>query len=266
MGSPLEGGLQLSVPELAEGLLDGTTNQPIQSIYEQSATQKYALGTRLEYPDGRVFRYAKNGAVALSKALMTSSAAISAYGLEEAQATYGTAAEIGDIELDLDVTTGGTWVEDEYAEGFLVVNKSTGIGDIYKILANKINVSDDTLMRVRLETPLRTALAAGSEITMVKSPWRDVIVMPTTAEGTPAGIPLIDVTIAYYCWLQTRGYAPCIVDTSETVVKGEPAGYPATPNVAGACGPIGADTDALWGVGVYVATAAETAILDLKLE
>jgi hypothetical protein len=268
MGTSIEGGLQLTVPVYAEGVLFGDVpgNQPKQAIDEISATQQHRLGTKLIYADGRVFRYAKNGGTALSKALMTTSEALNGRSTEELQSTYGTAAEIGDLEFDVDVTTGGTWVENEYSEGFLVVNKATGIGDMYKILANKINASDDTLMRIRLQEPLRTALDATSEITFVKSPWRDVDVMPTTAEGTPAGIPLVTVTASYYCWLQTGGYAACIVDTSETLVKGGPAGYPGTPNVAGACGPIGADTDQQWGVAVYIATEAEAAILDLKLD
>ena len=249
-----------------ERILFGGVEQPLQSIYEESSTQKYALGQKLVYGDGRVFRYARNGAVALSKALMTSSAAISAYALEELQSTYGANIDVGDYEFDIDVTTGGTWVENEYENGFLVVNKATGIGDIYKIRANKIDASDDTLMKILLETPIRTALDATSELTFIKHPQRDVIVMPTTAEGTPAGVPLIDVTINYFCWLQTGGIAPLIVDTSETLVKGGPVGYPGTPNVAGAVGDVEAATDAIWGIAVYIATAAECALVDLKLD
>jgi hypothetical protein len=261
-----EGLLVLTEPIYEKGPLFGDVAQPVQGIYEESSTQQYALGTKLVYNDGRVFRYARNGAVALSKAYMTSGAALSTYALEELQSTYGTGIDEGEYEFDIDVTTGGTWVEDEYAGGFLVVNKATGMGDIYKIVANKIDGSDDTLMVIQLETPIRTNLAADSELTFVKSPWRDVIVMPTTAEGTPTGVPLIDVTINYYCWLQTGGYAPLIVDTSETLVKGGQAGYPGTPNVAGAVGDLEAVTDMWWGVAVYVATQAECAIVDLKLD
>jgi hypothetical protein len=250
----------------AKGILFGDVEKPQQSIYEASSTQKYALGTKLVYNDGRVFRYAKNGGTALAKALMTTSEALMSHTIEEIQASMGAGIEVGDYEFQIDVTTGGTYVENEFAEGFLVVNKSTGIGDIYKVVANKIDGSDDTLMRVQLETAIRTALAAGSELTLVKNPWRDVDVMPTTAEGTPTGIPLVAVTANYYCWLQTGGYAPCIVDTGETLVKGGPVGYPGTPNVDGAVGDIEAVTDATWGIAVYIATAAEAAIIDLKLD
>ena len=267
MGVSIESPWQLTAPRYAQGIFFAGVHQPYDTIYETSSTQKFHLGTKLVYPDGRCFRYAKNGGTALVKAYMTTSEAIMAHTLEETQSTYGASADVGDYEIDIDVTTGGTFVENEFADGFLVVNNGTAEGDIYKVIANKIDGSDDTLMRVQFETPIRTAWDATSEITLVKSPWRDVDVMPVTAEGTPAGIPLVAVTANYYCWLQTGGYAPCIVDTSETLVKGEPAGYPGTPNVAGACGPIGADTDAMWGIAVYIGGAAtETAILDLKLD
>ena len=264
MGVSIESPWQLTAPRYAQGVLYAGVHQPFDTIYEQSSTQKFHLGTKLVYPDGRVFRYARNGAVALSKALMTSSGALEAKATDELQSTYGASADVGDYEIDVDVTTGATWVENEYADGFLVVNKSTGIGDIYKVIANKINGSDDTLMRIQLETPIRTALEATSEITFVKSPWRDVIVMPTTAEGTPAGVPLIAVTINYFCWLQTRGYAPLLVDDSDTIVKGNVVGLGGTD--AGAVQAVGADTTYPYGVAVYVAAADEPAIIDLKLE
>jgi hypothetical protein len=75
--------------------------------------------------------------------------------------------EIGDQQVLIDVTTGGSFVENEYAEGFLVVNKATGIGEIHKILANKIR-SSDILMDVLLETPLRLAWDATTEVTLLK--------------------------------------------------------------------------------------------------
>ena len=265
MGTTVEGTFQLTAPTYPKGILLGDITEPTQSIVEESSTQHYHLNTSLVYSDGRKFRYSKNGGTALSKALMTTSEALYGYVLEETQSTYGTSAEIGDHEIDIDVTTGGSYTENEFADGWLIVGTGTGIGDIYKILANKINGSDDTLMRVLLERPIRTAWAANTVITLVKNPRRDVDVMPTTAEGTPAGIPLIDVTIDYYCWLQTGGYAPCLVDTDDTLIKGQPAGYPTSPAVPGACG-VPAATDAVWGIAVYIAAAGKAAILDLKLD
>jgi len=264
MGTSIEGVLTLTAPAFAQGIILGDESEPLLGIYEQSADQKYHLGTKLEFADGRIFRYAKNGGTALAKAYMTTSEALNARAVEELQSTYGTSAEVGDLELDIDVTTGGTWTDDAFADGFIVVNKATGIGDIYKIAATKINGSDNTLMRIQLETPIRTALDATSELTFVKNAWRDVDVMPTTVEGTPTGIPLIAVTANYYCWLQRGGYAPMYVDDSATIVKGNVVGPGSTD--AGSALAVAADTTYAYGVAVYVAAADEVAIIDLTLE
>jgi hypothetical protein len=118
MGTSIEGALQLSVPSYPRGLILGDVSQPTQSIYEESATQQYHLGTPLVYSDGRKFRYARNGGTALSKALMTTSEPLYARATEETQSTYGTSAAVGDTEIYIDVTTGGRWPADEYAYGF----------------------------------------------------------------------------------------------------------------------------------------------------
>lgn len=263
MGTSIEGVLTLTPPSYPKGPLFGDVNQPSQSIYEESATPQYHLGTKLVYNDGRVFRYAKNGAVALSKALMTSAVALTANCYEQVQSTSGTSVEVGDYEIVVDVTNASGITDDLYADGFLVVNKATGLGDVYKILACKLLTT--TTARLLLETPIRTALDATSEVSLFKSTWRDVVVVPTTAVREAAGVPLISVTIGYYCWLQTGGLCPIIRDTSDSLVVGENAGYPTAPAVAGAVG-IPAATDEVWGTVAYVGTDAETALIRLRLD
>ena len=265
MGTTLEAGFQLSEPIFEKGILLGDINQPLQGIYEKSATQKYMPGTLLKYADGRKFRYARAGGTALAKAYMTQAEGNESRLVEELQSTSGTSTAEGDQEIIVDITTGITLVEDELAGGWMVVNKATGIGDIYKVIANKVSTTD-TLMRVLLDSPLRTALDATSELTFVKNAWWDVVVIPTTAAERPTGVPLIAVTANYWCWLQTGGPTPLYVDTGDTLVIGEPVGYPASPAVAGACGPIGAHSDQEWGIARYIATAGEVAIVDLNLD
>ena len=77
---------------------------------------------------------------------------------------------------------------------------------------------------------------------------------------------LIAATANYFCWLQTGGTAAIIVDTSETVVIGEPVGYAAESAIDGACGPVAADTDGTWGICRYVGAAAETALVELNID
>lgn len=259
---------QLTLPAYDVGILNGQVEQPLQDVDTESATQKHELGTLLVYPSFNLkFRYAKNGGTALAKAYMTTGEAAYTNAIAETQSTYGTTVAAGDYEIDIDVTTGGTWVENEFRGGTLYVQSATGIGEAYTILGNKINASDDTLMRVRLLTSIRTAWDATTVITLVKSKWRDVDVMPTTAELPPAGVPRIAVTANYYCWLQTGGYCPIYIDTGETLVKGGPAGFPGTPNVAGAVGDVEAVTDTTWGIVVHVGGGAGACgLVDLILD
>ena len=250
----------------AKGILFGDVEQPTQGIYEESATQKYALGTKLEYSDGRIFRYAQNGAATGVKASMMQSIAVTSNIHTQAQATSYGNGTVGETEFVCDITTGSSLAENYLSEGYMVVNKTDGLGDIYKVLANKVDASDDTLMRVLLDSPIRTALVAASELTFVANARYKVVAVPTTQVGPAVGVMMIAATINYFCWLQTGGTAPLVVDTSETVVIGNKVGYPATPNVAGACGPHGAQEDGIWGVCRYVAAAAEIALVELGLE
>lgn len=265
MGITIESPLTLSEPIYPKGIIFGDVTEPLQGIYETSATQQYRPGTLLKFADGRKFRYGRAGSVALVKGYMTQAEGNETKLVEELQSTSGADQDAGDIQITVDITTGITLVEDELAEGCMVVNKGTGVGDFYKVVANKVQ-STDTLMDVLLQQSLKTSLAADSELTFLKNRWWDVVVMPTTAAEAPGGVPLVAVTANYWCWLQTGGYAPLYVDTDDTLIIGEPVGYPVSPAVAGACGPIGADTDLQWGIARYIATAGEVAIVDLTLD
>lgn len=267
MGTSREGVLLLTPPSFADDIIFAGDGEPEQSVYEESSTQNYRCGTKLEYPDGRIFRYARDGGSGLSKALMTETEVDYAYCDAETQSTYGTSANVGDIEIDLDVTTAGTWPDNEWAGGVLVNTSGTAtcIGDIYKVVASQINSADDTLMRVQLETPIRVAWDASSVIYMLKNKWRNVNVTTTTVVGTPTGIPLIDVTANYYFWAQTGGLCPCIVDDGETAVAGQPIGYPETIADDGACG-VPAVTDAVWGICAMGGGADTACLIDLKLD
>ena len=251
-----------------KGILFGDVEQPKTGIYEESATQQYALGTQLIYNDGRKFRYCQNGAAAMVKASMYQCAAVTSNIQTQAQATSYANAALGLYEFVCDIATGSSLAENYLAEGIMVVNKVTGLGDIYKVLANKVDGSDDTLMRVLLDSAIRTALAATSELTFVTNRWKSVVITPaTTITGCPAGVALIATTAAYYCWLQTGGTAAIILDTTDNPAIGEPVGYPGTCDVAGTCGvPANDATDMIWGTLRYDPAGAETALVELLID
>lgn len=232
------------------------------NIYTPHAAQKFMLGTILDFDDGRRFRYSKAGAANLSIALMNQQPAKTAHWFEQVQ-TAMAPPSIGDKEVQ--VLIGATDPTlDEWADGWLLVNKGTGMGQLLKIKSNPAE-NDPTIV---LAEPVKTAWAATSEISIIVNPNQGIIVVPQGGiTGAVRGVNLTAVTALYYFWAQTKGPAPLIVDTSETVVIGEPVGRPGTHDVDGTCGLVANDgTDAVWGTVLHVGAAAEPAIIDLSLE
>lgn len=234
---------------------DGITVR--QGIYEQSLDAKAELGRFLDFEDGRRFRYCKAYG-AITKGNMVQSPTDIDNHLGVAQTNYSLAVgDKDDIEILLTTTAP---VAGEYVDGYLIVNSGTGLGQMYKIRKHDTGVDPCTLS---LYDPiLAVTNGAASDITIVKSRYRDVVVMPTTRVGPPIGVPLITISSGgYYFWAQSRGYAPLLVGNTLTI--GHKAVYYTT---SGTCGPSIADTDTVYGTVVYVATSTEYAVVDLHLE
>jgi hypothetical protein len=243
-----------------DGVIFGDHAIPDQSIYAASETQQYEVGTKLVYGDGREFRYTRAGG-AIGAAKMTQQAAVDTKLTEIAQT--GNAQSVGDVDITVLITTGATLVDDELAGGVLFVNQGTALGDIYKIVASELQ-STDTLLNLKLETPIRNAIVVTDEISIIPNRQSNVIMYPTTGTGAAAGAALVQIADNEYFWAQTVGVAPIIVDTAETVVIGDSVGSPAAAAVAGACG-VRATLEGIWGNVMAVGAAAEPALINVKL-
>lgn len=239
------------------------------TLFTPTADQKYALGTILEADDatGRMWRYCKNGAVALTQAFMNASEAPHANGLEIVQTGY--TMSVGDIKFDILLTTGHGYATNELIDGIFYVNKGTAaaLGAYYIIKDNWIKTSD-TVMTIELadQDGIRTAIAATDEISVIKSPYMDTVVNPTTQAAMVVGVNNVAVTANYYYFAQYRGPCALIVDAGDTVVIGEPIGKAGTAGTAGAGGLIANDgTDCTWGTVMTVGAAAEPSLVNLNL-
>lgn len=267
MGTNTEGGLTLTAPSYPGGIIFGDNAEPIQRWYEESSTQQYEPGTLLIYGDGRKFRYALDSGSGQTKARMGAGASQEAKVIAETQSTSGTSVEVDDLEIIVDITTASSLAENVLQQGRLTVNTGTGIGDSYKILANKVQ-STDTLMNVLLETPILTAWAADTVIDMVNNPWYKTLTFPTSSQGNIAiGVPQITVTASYWYWAQTGGLASVIQDADDTLVVGEPGGMPGTFGTAGGIGVPGTvGTDPIWGSVVVAAGGGKVSTIWLTLD
>lgn len=173
-----------------------------------SATQLHVVGTVAEDAVGRVFRYAQNGAVALAGGLATVTPAKVANHTNIAVAA---AAAVGSRTVS--VTLGATaTTQDQYKDGFLVVNDAAGVGLAYRIVGCPVIVSAGT-GTITLAEGISTALTTSSKVTLTYSPWSAQIVHPGGASTFVCGGDT-DTAVAAgsYYWSQTAGITSTLSD------------------------------------------------------
>lgn len=180
-----------------------------QDIYKQSVTQLEELDTIRYGAQGRVYAYARAGAVALAVAKMTQSPIPLSTSNRE---TVAANAAIGATSLS--ITFGTAVTADYYKDGFIY---DCVAGSLYGV---KGHAAGTTAVTVYLKEPLRVAwTAASSKATAIQNRQDLVIVYPVTGTSSPAGIPPIAVDINYYFWNQVKG--PSLVLIDGTVVIGQ---------------------------------------------
>lgn len=188
--------------------------RPYQAVNEESATQKYPVGTIYE-SYGKRWRYClaaatitpgKRGCPNLAPASWTAGAM--SMGSDSTTVT----GIIGDRKVL--IFTGGDYDEphgvDYFQGGILNVFPAAGIAiHQYRIIGNDASFTSDTYMWVYIDPPL-IANETSTPCDVMCSPYKNV--------GAPASVgtaysvvcvPEILVTSGYYFWGQTKG--PCWV-------------------------------------------------------
>ncbi len=174
-----------------------------QDAREISSVKNMDLGTLAYTADGRKYRYARAGAVALTAGTMNEQSAIVA---NHSNVVVQNTAAIGNTEVR--ATLGATLAtKDQYADGYMLVNDGPGEGIMYAVEGHAA-VASAGVITVTLKEPLVVALTTASRVTFIKNPYDGVIIVPSaaTANGVPAGVSNVAVTAAFYGWLQTSGY------------------------------------------------------------
>lgn len=232
------------------------------NVYGESVTQLATIGSKIRMKNGCEFVYSKNGAAEIGHALMAQAEAATSQWYDQVQTAYGwTAADQANTVL---ITAGSTPAVNEWAEGWMFVNKGTGLGYIYQILNNTSHATIPTVTIVDVNGVVAD-IPAASEVTILKSNFRDTLLVATGGLTAIAiGVPLITVTAEYYYWSQTKGPAAMVVDTGESLTVGLPVSCPAACAVAGAIGPA-VTLEPRYGVCMRVGIEAEIAVINLNL-
>lgn len=180
-----------------------------EEIYKTYSTPKHRLGSIIDFPDGRRFRFALNGATALAAAVLVQSPVPAANHLNQAVAA---AAAAGDTRIS--VTLGATAAaKDLYKDGYIYINDAAGEGHVYRVKGHELIGSAGTgWINLYEDSPVVVALTTSSEYTLIRNPFAQVIIHPSPATALPVGVTMRAVAANAYCWLQTRGPVPILTD------------------------------------------------------
>lgn len=163
-------------------------------------TPQHQLGSMGVTSDGRKFRYAR---VDASTALVTGNLLQSKVENTSDQGLAVAAAAIGDFTI---TTTSTVTVDNnEYADGYVVVTITPGLGQCFKIKSHPAATAGTLVLT--LYDSVRVALTTASRIDLVANPYNRVIQNPITATSNPVGVAFVAAAVDTYTWIQTHGIA-----------------------------------------------------------
>uniref|UniRef100_A0A6H1ZEN4 Tail protein n=1 Tax=viral metagenome TaxID=1070528 RepID=A0A6H1ZEN4_9ZZZZ len=214
------------------GSFTDTVYLSAEAIRTPTANKIHPLGTRGTDGSNRVYRYARNGVVALAVGLPVTTAALYEQALTTAMAAnIGTTGAITTTASDIYINTSDLTAaaKDYYAEGYMVVQSDTGSGASGQVVRLKGNPQMSTsstgigttgVFTFDDNDRLTVDIASGAVVTFHANPYQSVIVVAGGAltAGT-LGVPNVAVSTNYYFWAQTWG--PCPVLQDGTWLQGE---------------------------------------------
>ncbi len=227
-----------------------------------TANRQNPLGQRMDYEDGRKFRYMLAGGVTLvmnqlqqGKAFVAGddNLAIPSPGWA-AGATTGT------------ITSGTSTAAAYYDGGWMGITTDPGIGYIHKVKTQTPAWASTTeTIILDTDSPIQVALTTVSQVGFCPNPYNGVIVSPiTTNTGPIVGVTAAPVTNAQYGWVQSGGV--CVVEGAASEVLGD--NVAAIVAAEGRTGVVVSPAlqETLGVVWTITGSAGQGLIIDLKLD
>jgi len=248
---------------------------PVPDIRAESATQLFPIGTAL-LTDNGVFRYAKNGAAAVTIGKLLQNAAVLHADFDNDLAMA--AASVGDLTVTITNTASAAITKDYFKDGWLNINDcgaGTGEGGLYKVKSHPAAAKSASCV-LTLVDPIEVALTTASQCGLIKNLYDMVIVSPaTTQTGIPVGVPWVSsFTAAYFGWIKTKGLASVL--TNGTIIIGRAVApgltvagsvdtYPITLSAATPDTYVPGDTHVV-GIALQIAADTEYSLVKLDLD
>lgn len=205
------------------GLIFGSEGEQ----FSEYTSQRWPLGTKLLFDDGREYRYALIGASNIAAAKLCQS---EVPGANFDELVVPAAVPIGTKSIT--ITNGATTaVKDLFAEGYINVEDDTGEGHLYKIKGNAaegagsapivvdiVGGKRDVATSTDLLSGILVAWTTSTTVGLTRSPFAQVIIHPSPNTACLTGVTPRALTAGRYGWLQVRG--PASVTTEGTVIIG----------------------------------------------
>jgi len=190
--------------------LSGPISVAAQGLYIEDTTARHNLGELVHTNDGRQFRYCSAGGTALVAGDLQQSKVENTSDADLAVA----AAAVGDTTI---VTTSTVSVDaNEYAQGFVVVNTTPGLGQVLAIRSHL--AASAAALTIQLSDNVDVALTTSSRITLVANAYKDLIINPSTTQtSNVVGSILQPLATTAFGWLGVGGLQPVLCDGGITV-------------------------------------------------
>lgn len=183
-----------------------------------TTAKKHKLGTRMELPDGRVFRYSIAGEAIGAGLVGMQKNHTSASHIKDL--LVATAAAIGVTRVNITVA-GAAFAANAFQDGYLYTNDATAEGYVYRIKGHlAIGTSSTGFLNLDEEDGIREeAFDTTTQLGVRENAYTDINIFDATdIDGRALGVVPVDVANNEYFWLQTWG--PVSVLTAGTVVLG----------------------------------------------
>ena len=185
-----------------------------------TSSKRHALGTKMVIRD-RTFRYVEAAGTEIGEGLLVGQQA--AVTTQDDDLAVATTAAAGATSVS--ITLGGTNAleKNEYQDGYIFNNTAAGTAALMYRIESHALAAASAAVTIYLDEPdgLVNAWTAGTDVVgLIGSPWKDIVVAPTTTLGMTVGLTCNTIAASYYGWVQTAGPGLAYLDIAASTVVG----------------------------------------------
>ncbi len=193
-----------------QGLQDLITQNELRVV---TTTQKFPLGSMIyDVGNDAVYRYVEYGGTIAVGSLVQAEGPTAAHDVLNPAGT-GTGAGVAKGSTIISIATSITLVVNEYANGYLSTLLDTGRGYLYPIKSNEAGATTDLLV-VLYPPGLAAAVDSTTDVSLLKSRWKEVIIHPTAPTAQVVGVNLGVGADGSFGWVCSRGPAAVVMSAA----------------------------------------------------